>query len=1256
MRRFLLGLVLWLGAGSGTGCASHAFTASTPADVARVRAHARGSTDPETLGRWLLAEMFAPGGGPAGAREARSRIEQAGARGVEASLAAGIFDETHGEPQKAALAYVDAIDFARSGGTYAALSAWFAANHLQGLRGAIPNLWERERRRVFDLVAHPGRMGWRALAELNDWVNAQESAAPPSEDSEEALISRVGCAPNVRVAGPFGHGVAADRRIHFAAESAPWPAAWDKDSVRGTVPRVLRTERHRCTTASAEPTQEGVFYAETFFHAKTDLDAIIAVQGALEVRVDDVAVLERDLGEWGIWQRFGVAVHVPPGRHRIVARLLGNATSVRVLHLDGTPARVVTDANGSLPYSVGHVTVLESPNPIEAVVDGLRRQTPVRDPLRAILSAHAAYVDGLSDVAGALIEPFTKQDAAPEALLYAALFVHTDPAYPDQLRHTSEKDFYERAAKTDPGLWQARGWLSLDDADQRGGVEAVEPLVQLALASPKVPQLRAQLARLYGRLGWRGERARTLREAAKTFPADREVLGLFLTALEEDGDLSEADRVAAQVKKADPDSDIDVERAIARRDWSSALRELARLEQRRPERTNVSRRVAEVLLRSGDPSAAARELERDAAKSPEDEALALRVADGAYARGDLGALRRMLTSVLRAGAKGADLREAVELVEGASALEAYRVSGQDAIRQFEKWERAGKRMEGTAARVLDYAATWVHPDGSSEMLEHEILRIQSQEAVQKEAEQAQPEGRVLRLRVLKPGGAVLEPDRVAGKPTLTLPNLEVGDYVEVEHITSTPSDGTNGNHYRGPSWFFREPDKGYWRSEFVLVTPSDKALEVETIGAVPAPHVAPRGAFVERRWRVDESPAAPEEPESPSPREFLPSVRVGWGFSLEDMLRRYVEAASDMPPLDPRLRAMAMEIVRAIPASQVDDRARAVYDFATSQIQEGNEGDGRRAFMGHSGSRQACFLYLLRLLGIRSDLAVVKSRTAMPAVGKLSEVEVYDHLAVRIHTERGPRWLTVQDKFAPYGYMPAELRGQPSILLTAGAPREVTPSLGSADGVRIEGTVTLRPDGSASLELSQSYGGRMGIGLRTILARIADKRRDELVETRLLAPNIPGAHLRQVAIENVSDLSKPLVFRITAEAPDLARAVGSRRVLRALFPVHLAQVAALPERKTPLLLGASSHVEVHLRVVAPSASAWAEPPLPRELSNDGRSVRVADTLDGATFTLSRTVDLPAGRIQPGPDYAEFVGFAREADALFEREVPLGQTR
>ena len=63
--------------------------------------------------------------------------------------------------------------------------------------------------------------------------------------------------------------------------------------------------------------------------------------------------------------------------------------------------------------------------------------------------------------------------------------------------------------------------------------------------------------------------------------------------------------------------------------------------------------------------------------------------------------------------------------------------------------------------------------------------------------------------------------------------------------------------------------------------------------------------FRERRWLVEDSPPAPEEPESAPPQEWLPSVRIGWGVSLDDTVARFVDLARDTTPLDPRLRAKA---------------------------------------------------------------------------------------------------------------------------------------------------------------------------------------------------------------------------------------------------------------------------------------------------------------------------------------------------------------
>ncbi len=1241
------------------GCAKEADSPQSATLVRDLRS-AKSSSDGEKVGRWLIAELYAPGGDAAHAAEARKRLgELSKEKGLYASLARALADEGHGLQKSAAEAFMDALVAARTSDEKdAELGAWMAAHRLVALRGSVPGLWKTHKKTVDDLVNKPGKLGWRAVAELVEWwaVESFDEVKVVDQAYDAEVTTRMGCVKGIRIAGPFGHGAPPDRRRAFPAEDAPWPAVFPVDPLRGSAARVVKTEQARCVAASTEPSLEGVFYAETYVTADTDRDIVVAVQGAVKVWVDDVPIMERDLRNWGVWQRFGGAARISKGRHRILARIVSDSASIRVLNPDGTPAKLASDVDAQKPFGLSGVVALPSPNPIDATVSALARgEEPNIDPFGRILAAHAAGVEAMQDVASVLLEPLVGKEAAPYALELAASVVGRDPALPEELRKRNEKVYHQRAIAVDPKLWLARAWLVLDEAEQRGLVESVEPMRKLVAEFPDVLELGDQLARIYGKLGWRSERMRTARDLATRFPESMAAQRLYLAALDDDGSLAEADTVAEHIKKLDPDVEIDIDRALARRDYKAAVAELRKLQKRRPDRKDLAGRIADALMRDGDPSAAAAQLEKALAKNPSDSGLRLRIADRAYAKGDTSALRRALAETLQAGGKGNDIRDAVELLEGASALEPYRIDGRGVIKAFEAWEKSGKHMEGVAARVLDYSAVWVHPDGSSEMLEHEILKMQSQEAVGKESEQEPPSGLVLRLRVIKPDGSVLEPEPVAGKPTLTMPHLEVGDYLEIEHITPSGAESYKGRSYRGPHWFFREADKGYWRSEFVTLTPKDRPLDIEVLGQVAEPKVADKGMFVERRWRMDESPPAPEEPDSVSPREFLPSVRVGWGQSLEETLARLVDVAGDETPLDPRLKRRALEIVKGANLTDRDAVARKAYAWVLDNVEEGQENDGRRAILGKSGSRQAAFSHLLRQLGVPVDFAIAKNKLAMPPRGKLSEAEGFDTLLLRVDAGKaGTRWLTVKDKFAPYAYVPAEVRGQTAVVLVPGTPRETVTGSGVTDGIVIKGRANLREDGSAEVELVQSFTGKVGIGMRGVFDKVPESKRFDFVETRLLARNLPGARVRDVKLENMTQLGEPLVMVVKAEVSQLVRPEGQGFAVKSLFPLHLAQLATQPSRQTPLLLGASSHFELDFQIVVPQTVRMPAL-LPQGTVKDGeRIVEVKDAVAGHAIRLVRLIDIPAARVQPGKEYAGFVDFVQKADTLVEREIVLGK--
>ena len=385
----------------------------------------------------------------------------------------------------------------------------------------------------------------------------------------------------------------------------------------------------------------------------------------------------------------------------------------------------------------------------------------------------------------------------------AAAYAAEDPIFESTQVQDLVHTLHERAVRKDPDLVTSQLSLALWDAERRGPAEAVNPLVRLTEKFPEVPGVWSALARVYQELAWEPESLRTVRELYHRFPNHLDTLHAALDVYDAVGDTRTADSIVRRIHQLDPDSEVALSRALNREDYTAALDELRRLSQRRPDRKNLVERIDQVMLAAGNKPETWKQLERAVAEAPRAAEPRLALADARLAQGSPSALRDALVDAVAHGASAEVLEDALDLVEGMTELEPYRIPARPVIDAYEK---TGRHMPGTAARILDYAAVWVRSDGSSRMLEHEIVRIQSTEAIQAFAEQQRLAGLTLHLRVIKQDGTILEPEYVSGKPTVTLPHLEVGDYVETEHVLSFSGADRYGSLYVGPHWFFREPN------------------------------------------------------------------------------------------------------------------------------------------------------------------------------------------------------------------------------------------------------------------------------------------------------------------------------------------------------------------------------------------------------------------------------------------------------------------
>lgn len=1317
MRSFLLGarrylsgwmvssaLMLSFGALSCGGAVSTAPAAQDA--LAALSLAAKDSTDGDAVGRLLLGELLLPGGDAKRAADVRRRLNaletnSEGQNSLFAAFAKATDDDAHGRFRLAAAAYIQAISAAReSKHPDAKMVAWVSAFRLIGLRNSVSGLWEQAKNTVERAIRQPGSIGWRARGELiglylsegHRKENASKKPGDPIQNPLELAAELNGCLKHARMAGPFGVRIQADKRTAFEAERpGPWPYTFPKLPRQKEAPRVLGTERNGCALRTTESTQSGVFYVESFFDLEAETDLLVAVQGAHSVFVDDTLVLSRDSRVWGIWARFGTALRLSAGRHRIVAKVVSRETSIRVLRLDGTPVGVEGSDDPSIPYVLTPPQRLPDPNELDPFfralgVPGQPGEAPsppreLNDPIALYLASYLAHAEDLDDVAQVLLEPLVKDlsKATGPALAAQAVYVEDDPIFPEGDARDVMKDLRAKAAAKDASLWWPRFWLILDEGDKAGAPFVMPKLRALADEFSEVPDIWKALSTVYGRIGYKAEQSLAIKEAARRFPDDLEAISALRRLYEEQGELEAADKIASHMKTLDPDLEIDFERAIERRDFKKAAEQLQEIAKRRANRKDIALRMADLLVRAGAPGKTGdismEKLEEAVRKDPEDSAAHLALADARFAAGDKKALHRGLIDSILSGADDGSLREAIELLEGTTELSAYRRDGKKMIQEF---EASGKTMPGTAARVLDYAAIWVHPDGSARMLEHGIIGIQSREAIAEHAEQRVPRGLVLKLRTVKKDGRTFEPEFVQGKPTVTMPHLEVGDYIETESLVSLRGDGESGYRFFGPRWFFREEKLSYWLSEFIVISPKTKPMQIETGGSVPEPMVSESGAMVVRRFRVDKSPALPEEPQSAPLSEFLPNVRVGWGVSLEDSIQRLIDGFSDETPRDPRLIRIAKAIageqgedtlgVLAPPKADVPSSNKAterpqeeqtlktaqrVYRWVMNNIEPDRESDPRKAIIGKRGNRLAAFIYLCRLLGLDVSLGAVRDRLMAPPTGPFSEAEFFDSIAVRIAGPKQPMWMVVRDKFAPFGFLPSSLRGQPAVVLKPGAPRETTPAVGVPDGVTHEGTGVLAPDGSIRLSIEQRYDGKFAILLRNVMETLPQARLFDTIESKLLPQSLPGARLMDLDVKNVEDLDAPLVMSMKVKMQNFGLPRDGGMVISPPFQVRLGGLVALPVRETPLYISesASVKVKVNLKVTLPEGAKVLSPLTPARIALDNRFVEVTDRVKGQELWLQREIDIPAGRVQPEA-YADFVEFVRSAESALLREIEI----
>ncbi|HLK35477.1 MAG TPA: hypothetical protein VKU41_01910 [Polyangiaceae bacterium] len=1095
-----------------------------------------------------------------------------------------------------------------------------------------------------------------------DGVGAAADRAASGCVAQALLIGPTSWAPitGVDEAGPLDR---ADARI---AASYPSGDAFAHDIVPVPV------SGYGCaiplSAASTRPGVRDVAIDLTIPTAQT-VGLALRAHGAAALRVAGTPVLKRefDLGD-GEAARFA-RVRVTPGVLRVVVRV-GTAKESDTIELDaftqdGGPLAATAPAVGALADArVLGVEVVHEPD--------------AHDAAEALLGAAGDLAWGAPRVAERRLWPAAaKADAPPNLALAYGRAVETAPDLSAATRAERARSAYERVLEVWPTSWEAIVAHAVLAGIRKGHGEAGAEALRDFDASR--------------------ERART---SAPSLPLSP-VLDAFdagKSGVERLFDRASAALARAGGSLAGTELLADAEDAATPRvgqDLAAAL-----CDPRRPEPRDTLG-CYDALRSTGNHARAATELTRlRAVLGAPRRFTPLEVRDD-YAVGDtkaaVEAARRLLpgerslweltmnpgaasplATRLRAAAYGA--------TDAPAALGALlRATGDDPTKEFDglterlvAQDRTENLLASAATAVLAHSERYaLAADGLLHWVLYDVRRVSGTTDVEENAQAGMPAVwgesaiRVLRRRIMKKDGRVIEPDKSlrASQEHADLSQLEQGDVVEaICEGWALPGD-TGDLGFDTPDLM---PDRAAVHEATLEVRlPRGLRGAVWSHKLLGAPTETAEGGERVLRWHVAERPARRIEDGVP---KMDRNVAVSFSTARwADVARAMREAVAALDERDPELAAWARgaaasagsgappkAVVTAVAAAtgealrEADPGALADYAGGVAPVQSQT---ARTFLSSHAGSRSWLVLRSLRELGIPSELVIAENDPFSADPSFPPHFGRFVHPLVVARADGESIWIDadVPGPPLPAGQISPELRGR--LAMRQDATIAELPAVGRADDRRDEVDLRLavEPTGDARGTFAVVLRGRNAQELAEVLFRIVGAERQRALRDVVLAW-LPAANVEDVSLASTEG-SWQVSLRAQISVSGYAQQDGAKTwLLPGLDTLHwvwprarvsglAATFATRAGRESDLALSTAVQYHMHRRVELPKGATVARMPGPLDLHTDlvdaTRKMSVmSDALEDDFALGVATGTVPAER------YDAFVQAAHAADDAF----------
>lgn len=528
--------------------------------------------------------------------------------------------------------------------------------------------------------------------------------------------------------------------------------------------------------------------------------------------------------------------------------------------------------------------------------------------------------------------------------------------------------------------------------------------------------------------------------------------------------------------------------------------------------------------------------------------------------------------------------------------------------------------------VLDAAALAWLPSGGLIEWTQQLIRVETKTGADALGQQHLPMGAELEeLRIIKADGKIFEPEDRMTNGDISLPNLEVGDFIEKRYRQFHSPDRIYG---AARTRFFFASKVPVFQG-LLVVQVADEILPSLDLDAVKL--AAPERQRVDGgqrlTYRVHGVAALQDEPFAESPLAFTPHLTMSQGYALPLFAQRATRRMADGLASNLDVERFAHRVSDQLQPGQnlIQQMLLAVAKQVPSPGRERNP-----LAMLHAHQGQGLFLLRSSLKTVGVDARLIGLRATDKVLQHDWPGNSFQHVALAV--QRNGAWWPIYfaQGSAMLGTLPRMLRGGQWIFVdpdwpqdgSASQAKDIPESWISSMPHQVELQATLDDLGTLQGVLKMHIQAPEAGMLRQALRRMDPRDAQRALEA-WLGTVLAGSRLHDLKVEGLDDVLKPLTLNLTFVSVGYAALRSEALVVERLLPTmsllfgrdsaSLSSFVRLGTRQTAMYL--PSHDE-HSRISIAFSKHRRLLSLPPELH-----------LRGAFGTYSQEVTQGEGRLE-----------------------------